>query len=236
MPVREAIVLAGGLGTRLRSAVPDLPKCMAPVNGRPFVDYLLQHFYTQGINRFLLSVGYKHEVIRSFFDNATLPFDIEYVVEEEPLGTGGGIRLAMTKARDAQVLVLNGDTFFKIDINRFSAFHVASNAECSLALKPMKNFSRYGVVEVDHSGCIQSFREKQPYNEGSINGGIYLLSRDRFLARNLPAKFSLESDYFEKAVHEHCLYAQAQDRYFIDIGIPDDYLKVQQDFLHFDQL
>src|SRR5688500_18404054 len=140
MQIQEAIVLAGGLGTRLREAVPDLPKCMAPVNGKPFLHYLLAYYQQQGIERFLLSVGYKHELVSDYFANSSHDFNLTYVVENEPLGTGGGIQLAMPEVSGKNVLVLNGDTFFKIDLKKFSAFHNTEGAECSLALKPMKQF------------------------------------------------------------------------------------------------
>jgi D-glycero-alpha-D-manno-heptose 1-phosphate guanylyltransferase len=103
-------------------------------------------------------------------------------------------------------------------------------------LKPMKDFDRYGVVETDEGGKIISFREKRPYADGSINGGVYAINKSRFLSRQLPVKFSLEKDYFELVVGEGSLYAQQQDKYFIDIGIPTDYNRVQQDFRAFEQL
>src|SRR6478735_4320802 len=220
MQIREAIVLAGGLGTRLREAVPDLPKCMAPVNGKPFLHYLLNYFHEQGIQRFLLSVGYKHELVSGYFDNHSHPFEITYVIENDPLGTGGGIQLALRESLENDVLVLNGDTFFKIVLAAFSDFHRNTNAECSLALKPMKRFDRYGVVETMGDHKISSFREKRPYDEGAINGGVYAINKSRFLNRRLPETFSMEKDYFEKVVDEGCLYGQQQDGYFIDIGIP----------------
>ena len=236
MQIREAIVLAGGLGTRLREAVPDLPKCMAPVNGKPFLHYLLTYFQQQGIERFLLSFGYKHELVSDYFASSSQDFNVSYIVENEPLGTGGGIQLAMPAVKGKNVLVLNGDTFFKIDLNRFSNFHNTVGAECSLALKPMKQFDRYGVVELGADYKITSFKEKRPYEQGSINGGVYALNKDRFLERGLPQKFSLEKEYFEVVVDEGCLFGQEQDAYFIDIGIPSDYNRVQQDFLAFDEL
>lgn len=228
--------MAGGLGTRLREAVPDLPKCMAPVNGKPFLHYLLTYFHQQGIERFILSVGYRNELISSYFQEIDHNFDLTYRVEEEPLGTGGGIQLAMSGITTENALVLNGDTFFKIDLQAFSNFHLNTPAECSLALKPMRNFDRYGLVETQADHKIISFKEKRPYEQGSINGGIYAIQKNQFLDRNFPVKFSLEKDYFETVVTEGRLYGQEQDRYFIDIGIPADYGRVQTDFLAFDEL
>ena len=236
MSMREAIVLAGGLGTRLRSAVPDLPKCMAPVNGRPFLSYLLDYFQSQGIRRYIFSVGYRHEVIVDFIRDQYKALDAVFSIEQEPLGTGGGIFLSMQQAREAQVLVLNGDTFFRVDVETLSAFHVEKEAECTLALKSMSGFDRYGVVETDDSGCIRDFLEKKPYKQGLINGGVYAIQRDRFLQRNYPAVFSFEMEYLEQVVTEGCLYGQVQEGYFIDIGIPEDYKKAQADFTRFDRL
>jgi len=235
MQIREAIVLAGGLGTRLREAVPDLPKCMAPINGKPFLEYLLTYFQQQGIQRFILSVGYKHESISDYFNQLHHTFHLDYVVEEEPLGTGGGIRLAMKEVQEQDVIVLNGDTFFQIDLDSFAAFHLQMNAECSLALKPMYDFDRYGVVETNAANQVISFKEKRAYTSGAINGGVYAINKDRFLGRELPHKFSLEKDYFETIVGEHCMYGQQQDQYFIDIGIPADYSRAQIDFIHINQ-
>jgi D-glycero-alpha-D-manno-heptose 1-phosphate guanylyltransferase len=229
--INQVIILAGGLGTRLRSAVPDLPKCMAPVAGKPFLHFVVQHFLAQGIDRFIFSLGYMHEVILGFLQkNYTAP-QIEYVLEDEPLGTGGAIRLACEKASGRHVLVANGDTLFRIDAEKLSSFHIQQKADCTLCLKPMKNFDRYGVVELNKtSNAISSFREKQYYESGVINGGIYALEVNHYLQKNWPAKFSFEKDYLEKFYAQGKIVGQVQDEYFIDIGIPEDYEKANEDF------
>lgn len=234
--MREAIVLAGGLGTRLRSAVPDLPKCMAPVNGRPFLSYLIDYFQGQGINRYIFSVGYRHEVIVDYIRKEYPSLNASFSIEEQPLGTGGGIYLSLQQARQSQVLILNGDTLFKVDVDELLSFHLQHPAECSLALKPMTDFDRYGVVETDASGCVRQFLEKKPYQQGNINGGVYAINRERFLERAFPSVFSFEKEYLEKAVTENCLFGQVQKGYFIDIGIPEDYQKAQLDFARFEEL
>jgi D-glycero-alpha-D-manno-heptose 1-phosphate guanylyltransferase len=216
------------LGTRLREAVPDLPKCMAPVAGRPFLFYVINYLRSQGIEQFIFSLGYKHEVIEEHLNTQFAALDYQCVIESEPLGTGGAIKLACTKATEKNVLIVNGDTMFKINIESLVALHTAANADCTLALKPMLNFDRYGVVELNKDRSISSFKEKQFYTSGDINGGVYLLNTEKFLQQSFPEKFSFEKDYLEKS--EHKLSGDVQDEYFIDIGIPQDFNRAQTDF------
>ena len=230
--IQQAIILAGGLGTRLREAVPDLPKCMAPVAGRPFLYHVINYLQQQGITSFIFSLGYKHEVIEQYLKDEFPALQYECVIEAEPLGTGGAIQLACKHATEKQVLVTNGDTLFRIDLAHLSAFHQSHNAECTLALKPMENFDRYGVVTVTDNGVVESFKEKQFYKEGLINGGTYLLNVDMFLAHGFPLKFSFEQDYLEKSTAKGKLVALPQDAYFIDIGIPEDFNRAQEELKH----
>ncbi len=227
--VSAAIILAGGLGTRLRSVVSELPKCMAPVNGKPFLAYVIDHLQKQGIRDFILSVGYKHEAIVEFV-NAQYPMlNVQYSIEEEPLGTGGAIKLSCKYATDENIVVTNGDTLYAVNIKQLSDFHLQCNAECTLSLKPMRGFDRYGVVELNDNSSIASFKEKQFYAEGLINGGVYVLNKERFLQEELPQKFSFEKDYMEKLYSERQMFGMVQDEYFIDIGIPEDFHRAQQE-------
>lgn len=225
--IKEAIILAGGLGTRLRSEVPDLPKCMAPVGGRPFIGYITEYYRRAGIERFIFALGYKSVAFDEFFAEYFPDGNYIISVEDSPLGTGGAIRKACTLAREKTVLILNGDTFFRIDLSALSDFHAAHDAYCSLCLKPMRNFDRFGVVELAGDRRVRLFREKQYYAEGLINGGVYALDRERFLQEELPAVFSFEKDYLEKMLAARRIYGLIQDNYFIDIGIPEDYRLVQ---------
>lgn len=231
MAVTEAIILAGGLGTRLRSAVPDLPKCMAPVDGKPFIAFLLAWLKKEGIERFIFSLGYKSEVIIDYLEKDHADLEKVYAIEEEPLGTGGAIRLAAQVANTASVLVVNGDTLFNVDVPWLSDAHQDAEAECTLALKEMKNFSRYGTVELDKNNRITSFKEKQYQESGYINGGVYVIEVKKFLAHDLPQKFSFEKDYLEANVGKINLAGEVMDYFFIDIGIPEDY-KTFQDYYH----
>lgn len=226
----ESIILAGGLGTRLRGVIGEQPKCMAPVNGQPFLYYLFQYLTANNCTRVVLSLGYKHEVIQDWYKRTNWPFEIDYVIEEEPLGTGGGIQLALRAAKDNQVLILNGDTMFQVDLKALMQFHSAQQAEATLALKPMKQFDRYGVVRKDAGNKIEGFEEKKYTEQGFINGGVYVIERVAFLAENRPEKFSFEKDYLEATVSEGNFYGYESDAYFIDIGIPVDYEQAQQDF------
>jgi D-glycero-alpha-D-manno-heptose 1-phosphate guanylyltransferase len=227
--IQEAIILAGGLGTRLKEAVPDLPKCMAPVAGRPFLSYVIDTLRMQGIHHFVFSLGYKAEVIDSYLKGHYPTLDYTIVQEEEPLGTGGAVRLALESTRTNDVLIANGDTLFKVDVRELSSFYKSKDAECLLALKPMYRFNRYGVVELAKEGRVTSFMEKQYYTEGLINGGIYLLNKQKFLTYSFPEKFSFEQDYLERYSGRGSFYGLPQDGYFIDIGVPEDYSRAQED-------
>lgn len=229
---KEAIILAGGLGTRLRSVVHDVPKCMAPVGGRPFLHYIIQYLKAEGIEKFIFSLGYKSEVILEYLHHLQPQIDFDYTIEETPQGTGGGIRMAATKATEDNVIVCNGDTYFHVPLLGITEFHKRNQASCTLALKPMKDFNRYGAVEIDASFRIQSFQEKKEYKNGLINGGIYALSVREFLAQTHAGVFSFEADFLEKTVNQsatHSIYGYVHDSYFIDIGIPEDYARANKE-------
>jgi D-glycero-alpha-D-manno-heptose 1-phosphate guanylyltransferase len=214
MSEKEAIILAGGMGTRLRTVLPDMPKCMAPVNGIPFLDIL---------------IGYLKEAIIPHIRNHHPDIKASFAEEDQPLGTGGGIFTALIKAEKKHVFVLNGDTFYNVDLSSLEDFHLQHIAQCSLALKPMKDFDRYGTVELNEDATIGAFREKAPCKSGLINGGVYLLNRIAFLKEPFPIKFSFEQDYLAKYLDKHKITGQVQDAYFIDIGIPEDYTRAQEE-------
>ena len=225
----EAIILAGGVGTRLREAVPDLPKSMAPVAGRPFLSYVIDYLRLQGIEHIIFALGYRHEVIQAYLEKFYPSLSYTCVVEEEPLGTGGAIQLALRQARSSTVAVTNGDTLFRVTLRAIEKVHHGKKAVCTMALKPMRDFERYGAVTTNEAGEVTSFREKQFYKEGLINGGFYLVDRNLFLGHSFPAKFSMEKDFLEKEIGKGKIFGSIQDGYFIDIGIPEDFDKAQQD-------
>jgi D-glycero-alpha-D-manno-heptose 1-phosphate guanylyltransferase len=227
--IRECIILAGGLGTRLRSVVADKPKCMAPVGAHPFLYYLLQYLHRQGITHAVLSLGYKSEQVIDWCTNTDLPLEVSFAIESEPLGTGGAIMLALEYIKDNECFITNGDTFFEVSLPELYAFHQQKNSALTLALKPMQEFERYGSVQLDENAMITAFLEKQFCTEGLINGGIYLTSAQYLQSLGLPQQFSFEKEVLEAQIKSGSLYGFVSDTYFIDIGIPEDYERVQTD-------
>jgi D-glycero-alpha-D-manno-heptose 1-phosphate guanylyltransferase len=231
----DTVILAGGLGTRLRSVVHDAPKCLAPVAGKPFLHYLLQYLAQQNITRrIVLSVGYLHEQIESYIATvkSNYNFEFTFAYEHEPLGTGGGIQCALQQVNTNVAFVLNGDTFYNANLQQLVIEHQQTKADTSIALKPLKNFDRYGTVEINEQNAITSFNEKKAVQEGLINGGIYCMNTKAFLNLGLPTKFSFEQEYLSKTKElNHHLYGVVDDGYFIDIGIPEDYETAQTTLL-----
>jgi D-glycero-alpha-D-manno-heptose 1-phosphate guanylyltransferase len=203
---------------------------MAPVAGQPFLYYLLKYLSKyKEIDRIVLSTGYLHEVIFNWIaeNAANFPFEFDFAVEETPLGTGGGIKLALQKTHTSKNLILNGDTFFDVDMNKFSRF---SNTAINIALKPMKNFDRYGTVCMDEKNIIHTFNEKQYCSAGLINGGVYIIDKTKCDLSPLPEKFSFETDLLQHEATKATLTGFIDNGYFIDIGIPEDYARANVEF------
>ncbi|MDR3059648.1 MAG: nucleotidyltransferase family protein [Prevotella sp.] len=228
--MKECIILAGGLGTRLQSVVSNVPKCMAEVAGKPFLSYLFDYLQKNDFDHVILALGYKSEIVLQWLEGVIYPFSVSYVIEEDPLGTGGAIKLAFGKVQGDKSFVFNGDTFFEIDTDNLLEFHKKKNAVISLALKPMLDFDRYGSVDLDEEQRIIRFNEKQHCKKGLINGGVYIINKDLFTRLDLPEKFSFEKDILEAHLLDILVYGCQQDRYFIDIGIPSDFEKANQEF------
>ena len=225
MPIKECIILAGGLGTRLRSEVADLPKCMAPVAGKPFLHWVITYLQSQEITSFVFSLGYMHEVIEQYIKENYPFLHVQFSVENEPLGTGGAIKLTMHLCKEDNVLVVNGDTLFETNNNLLWTKHIMCNSACTLALKPMQNFERYGAVTINDKNIITAFTEKKHMHKGLINGGVYLINQKSFNQINLPEKFSFEKDFLEKYLETLNIIGIEDNGYFIDIGIPEDFKK-----------
>jgi D-glycero-alpha-D-manno-heptose 1-phosphate guanylyltransferase len=224
----NAIILAGGLGTRLQSVVTGLPKPLAPVAGKPFLSYLLSYLRRWGVDRFILSVGYKAETIENAFGEAFAGAPIVYAREQEPLGTGGALRYSLTLGRENSVLVCNGDTFFAADPIALAKLHQKRHADVTIALKPLCGSERYGRIELGTDGQVLRFVEKGRLTEGLINGGMYIVRRDLLQAADAPAKFSFEA-YLEANASSLSVYGCAFDSYFIDIGVPEDYARAARE-------
>lgn len=221
----EAIILAGGKGTRLHGIVDDIPKPMAPVNGKPFLEYLINNLIKQGISHIILSVGYRHEIISKYFTNEFIGAKISYVIEDEALGTGGAIAYASKSVIGRHFWIINGDTFVDIDLQK--AFDQIIYPDLSICLVRMQNFDRFGIVETDEKK-ITGFREKEFSTDGFINSGIYLISKD-FISENFPHTriFSFEKEILEKIYLKKNVGFFSNEGIFIDIGVPDDYFRAQ---------
>jgi D-glycero-alpha-D-manno-heptose 1-phosphate guanylyltransferase len=226
-----AIILAGGFGTRLQSVVNDVPKPMAPVAGRPFLEWVLDHCLENGIKEAILSVGYKSETIINHFGKEYKGIQIKHAVEHEPLGTGGAIRYAMEMLKDDKnCLILNGDTLFKSDLQKLYSSYIEKSADLIVSLRRMFDFDRYGLVEINESNRIISFQEKKHCDEGLINGGVYIVS-SKLIKHIFPEvkSFSFEKDFLEQYVKQLNFIGIEQAGYFIDIGIPEDFEKANRD-------
>lgn len=224
----EAIILAGGLGSRLKATVPDVPKPMAPINGRPFLEYLLDYWASQGVDRFVLSVGYKREIIEDHFAARYKGIEVDYAVEDRPRGTGGGLLLALRHLRQSGTfLILNGDTFFEVDLAPMHRYHQDKQAEVTIALREVEANSRYASVEVDSDGLITAFNNcARTSGRALINGGVYLAEKSAF-AGMLPESdgpVSIEKQLYPRMLAaDRRVYGFQSSGRFIDIGIPEDY-------------
>jgi D-glycero-alpha-D-manno-heptose 1-phosphate guanylyltransferase len=220
----QAIVLAGGLGTRLRSVVPDLPKPMASVGERPFLAYVLDQLAEAGFASIVLAVGFRHEPIREYFGASYRGVAVSYSVETEPLGTGGAIRLASGKVRAGDVFVLNGDTYLGLDYRAMLDAHRKSRALLSIAVCEVADVARFGALVVER-GIVRGFREKGRSGAGWINAGTYVLGEE--VRARLPRQgaFSFEQQVLMRRVEELRPLAFPTSGPFIDIGVPEDYAR-----------
>jgi D-glycero-alpha-D-manno-heptose 1-phosphate guanylyltransferase len=233
--VTTAIILAGGMGTRLRQAVPDLPKPMAPISGRPFLEHQMDYWIDQGVKQFVLSVGYMKEVIMDHFGTSYRSTPLTYAIENKPLGTGGGLLLA-AQGLNEPILVLNGDTFFEVDLSELLSFHILHASDWTFALFRTDEVGRYMGMDVRENGSIGSLKSDASKEGRLANGGVYLVN-PALLARTklLPgSKLSLEDELLPAFVAEGCkLYGLECVRNFIDIGVPSDYYRADKILPHY---
>lgn len=226
-----AVVLCGGLGTRLRSVSSDLPKPMVDVAGRPFLEYILDYLIEQGVTKAVLAVSYKKEVIIEHFGNQYKSLSLSYSEESTPLGTGGAVNKSIHQLvghPDQLALVINGDTLVEYQLGDMLSDLNKNNADLVMSLKAMEDTSRYGRVNVNNRNVTQ-FEEKKGGVPGLINAGVYLFNthlQDEFPRQET---FSFENDVLENLVHTHRVLASVTNGYFIDIGVPDDFNKAQVD-------
>jgi D-glycero-alpha-D-manno-heptose 1-phosphate guanylyltransferase len=227
----EAIILAGGLGTRLRDIAADGPKSMVDINGRPFLEYQLDYLDRWGIRRVILSVGYHKERIISHFGNQYKSIQIEYAIEEIPLGTGGAILNALQFVEGYATFIFNGDTYFDVNLQRLDDFRKIKEADMVLAMRFEIEPARFGILEFDNNNKITHFFEKSDgIEEGYINGGVYVVRKDYLRRFGLPEKFSFETDFLQKYYQTEDFYGMRCFSYFRDIGVPEDFQKAIDEF------
>lgn len=222
----QAVVLAGGLGTRLRSRVADRPKSLAPVAGRPFLEYLLDGLSASGCQRVVLATGHLSEMIESRFGSRHAGLALEYSREETPLGTGGAVVRALQALPDEPTLVMNGDTWVGLDLARFEAWCAARPEADAIVLRRVDDASRYGTVRLE-GDRITEFGGKSQAGPALINAGLYRVRRGTFAPFGLPPAFSIENDFFKPFAPTLGLRGFVTEGEFIDIGVPDDYDRAQ---------
>ena len=233
MIVTTAIILAGGLGTRLKKAVPNLPKPMAPILGRPFLEYQMDYWIGQGVNKFILSIGYLNQAITEHFGREYQQVSIDYVIEDKPLGTGGALLMAAQGLKEP-FLVLNGDTFFEVDLNLLNDFHKQQRSEWTLSLFRANQSGRYMGLKLADNGAILAL-ESGSSDSNLFNGGVYLINPSVFdrLDKALRKKISLENDLLPNFITSGgLLYGIECIGKFIDIGLPKDYHRAAEILLH----
>lgn len=227
----QAILLAGGLGTRLRSVVSDRPKPMALIQEKPFMEYVTRELVRSGITDIIFAVGYKGSMVEKYFgDGRGFGFHASYAYEETLLGTAGAIKNAGKYVTEERFFVLNADTFYQIDYTRLEKLQDALNLDMALVLRQVPDVSRYGEAILDDKGMLTAFNEKtSEARTGTINGGIYLMKRS--LLEQIPeGKVSLENEMIPGWLSEkRRLGGFVNDGYFIDIGIPEAYFQFQRD-------
>lgn len=228
----DAVVLAGGLGTRLQTAVGDQPKPLATVQGRPFLDILVDDLVRQGLRRIIFCVSHRREQIIAHFRDRT-DAEFQFSEEETPLGTGGAVRHAAHLIRSDLFLVLNGDSFCRIDYQKFLAFHRAKSAALSIVVTEARGRTDGGTIELAANGRIASFREKTSVADTGrafINAGIYLMRKDAPASWKRPYPFSLERDIFPDQVAGSDCYGFVVEAEVVDIGTPERYADAQYKF------
>lgn len=229
----EALVLAGGLGTRLKAEIADVPKPMAPINKKPFLHYLAAYLHRNNVSRIVFCTGYLHESIERYFGNRYLGMDIAYSVEREPLGTGGAFVKALPLASGDCCLLLNGDSFFNIPVARLLDAHRLRKADLTIALVNRPASGRYGSVRLEGDRIV-AFDEKGDSGPRLVNGGVYVVQKSVFDKTGLPPAFSLEKDFLETNCRRFTFTGVTGNDYFIDIGVPEDYRRAQREYARFE--
>jgi len=221
----EAVLLAGGFGTRLRQVVPDVPKPMAPVAGRPFLEIVLTNLAKKGFNRVVLSLGYLADKVVSHFGENFAGMELVYEIEQIPLGTGGALRAALMRCQADHVFVFNGDTFLDLEVVKLEAYW-RSQLFPIIVAREVTDTERYGRLNI-LDGRVFGFGVKGTSGKGLINAGCYVFPKDFLNEFPLGKAFSLEADFLTRAVIQQRIDVFVTQGYFIDIGVPEDFARAQ---------
>lgn len=223
----ELIILCGGAGSRLRPILADVPKLLAPVGNKTFLDFLLTFFRSQGIDRFLFCTGHLGCKIETYMLHNYPEVKALFIQEKTPLGTGGALLHALPYSTEDQVLVTNGDTLHLANLNTIWNKHRMVKPACTMQSAFVPDVSRYGTISWNEEDRVIAFREKRTSGAGWINAGTYIINKEMFLNKNLPVQFSFENNYLPALIHEKSLWVSRQEGYFLDIGIPADFKRAQ---------
>lgn len=219
--------MAGGKGSRIQHMLPSLPKCLAPVNGKAFLQYQIKYLLEAGIDHFIFSLGYLSDQVINYL-NAEFPtLKKTLIVEDQALGTGGAIAKAIQAAESSCVFITNGDTYFPADLELMETIFNNKHADLVLATTKIENPDRFGSMEFDDEYRIKQFHEKKPITSAYINAGFYLISKQAFLNCTLKTVFSFETEILEKKIKDWNIYAAPMEKLFIDIGVPEDFKRSQ---------
>lgn len=225
-----AIILAGGLGTRLRETVPGLPKPMAPIHGRPFLEFQMDYWIQEGVQKFIISVGYLYQIIMDHFGSCYQGIPVKYVIEKTPLGTGGGMLLAAKEVNEP-FLLLNGDTFFEVNLEILLKFHYTTNSDWTFSLFRTNDVVRYMGMDVSKEGRILSLKSDNKQSEQLANGGVYLVNPSvlKQFEPQIGIKLSLEDGILPAILNINAVVSGIECQgNFIDIGVPDDYFRASE--------
>lgn len=219
----DAVILCGGKGTRLKSVVPDLPKPMAALNDKPFLELLLDYAAGFGFKRFILAAGYRGDVIEKHFSGAFPGLEIAVSRETEPLDTAGAVKNAASLIRTPQFLVMNGDSICRIDLRAFMDFHFSRRGRASVAVAKVADAGSFGSIVKDAGDRILSFREKVPAGAGYVNAGIYILDKTVLDAVPPGARYSMERELLPALISGGEVYGYETESRLFDIGTPEGY-------------
>jgi NDP-sugar pyrophosphorylase family protein len=230
MVIFDTIILAGGIGSRLRGVVADRPKCLAEINGRPFLAYQLEQLEREGIRDVILSTGYMAEKVEAAFGARHGSIALRYSREEKPLGTGGGVKRALGLCRHEHMLVLNGDSYFDFDWRDFFGWFDPVAMRLAMVLAWVEDGRRFGQIQIDDLGRVVRFQEKnEAVGPSWINAGTYLIRRAALAQFETGESFSLERDFFPAQIGRD-FFARGYRKRFIDIGTPESYRAAENFF------